>query len=96
MNDKKFDLILEGINYLMTGMFKKDSPILSDFQDRVCDCLHPKEEPTIVEKTHDAFSENEVKVPTHKEFQKAIDKSGLRDYEFKDDTKSELNEEDKK
>lgn len=62
MNDKKFDLILEGINYLMIGMFKKDSLILSDFQDRVCDCLHPKEELTTVEKTKDALSElSEVK-----------------------------------
>lgn len=57
MNDKKLDLILEGINYLMTGMFKKDSPILSNFQDRVCDILHPKEEATTSEKTEDELSE---------------------------------------
>lgn len=58
MNNKKIDLILEGISYLMTGMFKKDSPILSDFQDRVCDILHPKEEESIKDKTKDAFCED--------------------------------------
>lgn len=35
-------------------------------------------------KIKDYDAKSEKKVPTHKEFQKAVDKAGLRSYEFKD------------
>jgi len=59
-----------------------------DICNKIVDLVNPIKEESIREKTEDAFSES--KVPTHKEFQKAIDKSELRGYKFANQKQDEV------
>ena len=83
MNNEK--LILESLSWIMRNINSRNLLELEEWEElngRISDAVNPEEEKTISEETHDGLSEQNV--PTHKEFQKAIDKAGLRGYKFKD------------